>query len=78
MEPPENFVITVRNSIDDITFNRLKFITDSFGALSTGNQFGGGVEEYFFAVDPQYLNTLKQTLLQQILNSNITYKIYDF
>ena len=76
MEPPENFVITICNSIDDITFNRLKSITDLFGALSTGNQFGGNVEEYFFAVNPQYLNMLKQTLLQQIPNSNITYEIY--
>ena len=76
MEPFENFVITVCNSTDPVPFNRLKPILDSFGARSTGNQFGGGVEEYFFSVDPQYLNMLKQTLIQQIPNSNITYEIY--
>ena len=78
MEPQENFKITVCNSTDPVPFNRLKSILDSFGALSTGNQFGGGVEEYYFAVDPQYLNMLKQTLQRQIHNRNITYKIYNF
>jgi len=75
-EPPENFVITICTSIDPVPFDRLKSILDSFGAISTGNQFGGNVEEYFFAVNPEFLNMLKQTLLQQIPNNNITYEIY--
>ena len=76
MEPPENFKITVCNSTEDVPFDYMKTILDSFGDLSTGNKFGGNVEEYYFAVNPQYLNMLKQTLLQQIPNSNITYEIY--
>lgn len=72
----ENFVIMVCNDINDDTFDEMQKILDSYGAVSTGNQFGGGVVEYFFEVDPKKVKQLKNTLQKKIRNKNITYEIY--
>lgn len=37
----------------------------------TGNQFGGGITEKKYSVEPKYLNILQQTLQQQIHNEKI-------
>lgn len=71
----ENFGITVEGNINDDIFNRMKEILDSLGAVSTGNQFGGNVSEYFFAVEPKYLIHTQKILRDQIRDENISFDI---
>jgi len=75
MEQKENFVITAPDTIDCIMLSRIEMIMKSYTSVSTGNQLGKGIIEYFFAVDSAYLVPLQQTLSQQIQNPKITYSI---
>lgn len=75
MEPAENFVITVPYTIDCTVLAHITSIMKAYGAVSTGNQFGGGVSEYFFAVAPHNLSALQKTLSQQIHHPQIIFSV---
>jgi len=64
----ENFVVTVCDDINKIiSHNKYeaelkKIIIKKYKGLSTGNQFGAGTTEYFFAVEPKLINNLTHEL----------------
>lgn len=69
-ELPENFVITVSDKLDCQSHQHFidvsKVTLASFNILSTGNQFGAGCSEYFFAVDPTKLDKFEMALIKQM------------
>lgn len=74
-EQRENFVITAHKQLDNITSVIISSVLDKYDAISTGNQYGGRTTEYFFFVNPKYLDMLPQTLRRQVPDNQITFSI---
>ena len=74
-EPEENFVITIPSTLVDTIVPRIKPTLNAYRAVSTGNQFGCGVAEYFFAVDPKRVNGLRRALINKVNNPQITFEL---
>ena len=83
----ENFVISICDGIDKI-IDRNKYestleeiIIKKYKGLSTGNQFGAGSVEYFFAIKPNLVKKLKHELDQfnsmLKVNKYVSVSIYD-
>jgi hypothetical protein len=73
MEEEENFMVMIRNDIDDFLkhtsfqnrqgFNAvLQSLLNQYNAISTGDQYGAGTSEYFFYVQPDKVQHLEKAI----------------